>query len=507
MVIDFDDAEEPPEKKPEAEVVEVTFALDQVRAKCEKDFNFFSGLAIPEVMTYAFPLYYIALWQMLATAIEENNRYQIKRVLRYVIGLPRGFCKTTFIKCLLAWLICHGKVHFVLIICATDPLAESFLSDLHNILQSPNIERLYGVWMPAKDRADTKIGVHMRRTLIIKARGSGAAVRGINEDNKRPDFILCDDMQTKENDKSESERNALFDWFVGTLLKTVTQKQSIVIYVGNMYSDECILYKLKINPHWLSLITGCILEDGTSLWPDLFSIDDLYESFIHDESLGKADVWFAEMMNDPVESVDSLLKGPFPTLHMELIPAPDASFLTIDPAGYRISSDDNVITAHYIIDGKGYVAEMDGGIWTPKRTVERGIEMALTHQSSLIGVEGVAYQASLAFWFQHFLTEEKITGIDVVAIKRSTAKSKTQQIRNFIAEIYSKNYYFVRQIDRVKFVYQATAYRISKTKNKDDWLDSPAMGLEVRNQFANRLTVRREAQRITARVVSNNTPF
>jgi len=461
-------------------------------------------------MAYSFPKYYIALWLSLIRAIEENNTTQVKKVLRYCIGLPRGFAKTTFIKCLVAWLICHKMVHFVLIICATDPLAEAFLNDLDTILKSANIEALYGKWVPAKDSADTKKGFYQLRPLIIKARGSGTAVRGINEENRRPDFIICDDMQTKDNDESETDRARLFTWFVGTLLKTVTQRRSIVIYVGNMYSDHCILYLLKINPYWISLITGCILEDGTSLWPELYSVEDLYESFLHDESLGKADIWFAEMMNDPIESANSLLHGPFPKLPFEdLIPAPDASWITIDPAGFRKHSDDNVVAAHYLIDAKNFIAEMDGGVWNPRQTVECSLSMAIRHEAALIAIEAVGYQQTLAYWTRECMKEAKITGIEVVELKRPTNVTKERFIRNFISEIYDSNYYFLREADRAKFVWQATAFRIGRKDNRDDWLDCPAMGLEVRNQFSHMLKVRKDIRTGSkiARVRSNNTPF
>jgi hypothetical protein len=461
-------------------------------------------------MEYAFPLYYVALWLSLVKAMEENNLHQIQKVLRYVIGLPRGFAKTTFLKVLVVWLICHNFTHFVLIICATEPLAQSFLRDVHAILQSTNIEKLYGRWDPVQDSMDTKRGIHRSRVLIIKARGAGTAVRGINEDNKRPDFILCDDMQTKENDKSDTERKELFDWFVGTLLKTVTQKRSIVIYVGNMYSDHCILYLLKVNPHWISLITGCITSDGESLWPEVWPIEDLYESFIVDESLGKADIWFAEMMNDPVESQTSLLKGAFPALpFLEHIPSPDASWITVDPAGYRKNSDDNVVAAHYLIDARHFVAEMDGGIWNPQMTVSSGLSMAVRHESSLIAVESVGYQQSLAYWFRYFMEKEKIQGITVAELKRPTTLSKERFIRNFIAEIYDGNSYFLRDEDRARFVWQATAFRTGKKDNRDDWLDCPAMALEVRNQFAPLLALRKSAGMHggSSRVRSNNTPF
>jgi hypothetical protein len=492
----------------EVEVEQVSVDIGQAKARAQADLNFFSGLCIPDVMQYRFPLYYIALWTLLVRALEDRNKVAVRRVLRYVIGLPRGFCKTTFIKCLIAWLICHGYVRFVLIICATDPLAEAFLSDLHSILQSLNIEALYGKWDPATDSVHTKKGIHQREILIIKARGSGTAVRGINEDNRRPDMIVCDDMQTKENDSSDTDRKNLDNWFFGTLLKTVTQKQSIVLYVGNMYSDHCILYQLKVNPFWTSLITGCILNDGSSLWPELFSIADLYQDFLHDEAAGKADIWFAEMMNDPVESIDGLIQGPFPDFRVPLIAVPDAAFLTVDPAGYRKQADDNVICAHHIINGKGAIMGMRGGIWNPKETVEKGLEDAIKYNAPHIFVEAVAYQASLAFWFNHFIASELVKGISAVPLKRPTNKTKTQFIRNFLQEIYANNYGFADTEARQKFVWQATAYRISRQQNKDDWLDAPAMGVEVRNQHGRMLTVRRSLAHVQrAQVQPNNTPF
>lgn len=481
----------------------------QATERAKVDFNFFAGLCLPShIMRFPFPDYYVALWVMLVQAIDAKDPKQIEKIVQFVIGLPRGFIKTTFLKVLVCWLVVHDKFEFFLIICATEPLSESFLTDIQAMLQCENIESLYGTWDPAVDNSDTKKGVYHRHFLVIKARGAGSAVRGINEGNRRPQFILCDDMQTKENDESETDRERLMTWFVGTLLKTVDQTFAVAVYVGNMYSDHCILYKLKHDPYWISLITGAILEDGTSLWPELFSIEALYQSFKRDESLGKADIWFAEIMNDPIEAATSLLtQGPLPVEIITYIPAPDASFITVDPAGFRKNSDDNVITAHYLVDKDNLIAEMDGGIWTPQQTVENTIVMAVRHESSLIAVEEVGYQQALLFWIDHFLKEEKIEGIEVVPLKRGTGKSKEQHIRLFIAELYAKSTKFLRPQDRAKFTFQATAYRTGKSNNKDDWMDSPSMGITVRNLYSHLLSVRRTAQTKSHGVVVNNTPF
>jgi len=490
-----------------SEPISIEVDVNQAVKRCAIDFNFFAGLCLTNIMRFRFPDYYVALWVMLVKALEDGSPERMKKVIKYAIGLPRGFIKTTFLKVLVCWLVVHDKLEFILIICATEPLSEAFLSDVNMMLQSENIENLFGRWDPAVDNADTKKGVYRHHLLILKARGAGSAVRGVNEGNRRPQFILCDDMQTKENDESETDRERLMTWFVGTLLKTVDQFFATVFYVGNMYSDHCILYKLKKDQYWISLITGAILEDGTSLWPELYSIEDLYNGFLADESLGRADIWFAEIMNDPIEAATSLLiHGPLPADSHLLIPAPDASFITVDPAGFRKNSDDNVISAHYITDNKCAIAEMDGGIWNPQETVKNTISMAVRHESALIGVEEVGYQQSLMFWIEHFLTEEKITGINVVPLKRGTGKSKEQHIRLFIKELYEKSYTFLRPQDRARFTWQATAYRTGKNNNKDDWMDSAAMGITIRNMYSHMLTIRRHIKS-NSRVLGNNTPF
>jgi len=490
-----------------SEINDVAVSSDAARSRCSSDFNFFAGLCIPDIFLYAFPEYYIALFSVLHAGITDT---ELIKVLRYAIGLPRGYIKTTYLKVLISWLVVFDKTNFVLIVCATEPHAENFLDDVSNILSSPNIEAIFGKWKDnlVTDNRGLKKALYHKRVIILRAIGAGTAARGINIDNKRPDVVCCDDMQTKENDDSDTDREVLFDWFVGTLLKAINRHRAIIMYVGNMYSDHCILYRLKQNPFWISLITGGILETGEPLWPELQSLSDLHEDFKHDESLGKANIWFAEIMNDPVESADGFIRGPFPLSPFDsFIPEPTASFITLDPAGFRKQSDDNVVTAHYIIDGKGYIAEMDGGIWDPGITCQNTIALALRHNANLIAIEDVGYQQSLQYWMTRTLKEEKIEGINVVPLNRGV-KAKEYHIRLFIKEIYGEEYYFLRDTDRQRFTWQATAYRLGKKKNRDDWLDSPSMGLEVRNTYWPLLSVREHQQLGSQfRVQANNTPF
>lgn len=493
------------EEKP-FEVVEVQADPAIAYARGKDDFNFFAGLLIPQVMEFDFPPFYLGLFFLLKNRSPEK----IGRILRFALGLPRGHAKTTFIKILIAWLIVYDKISFAVIICANDELAEELISDVNDMLCSENCTLVYGDWgkQLTTDNRSLKKAQYHSRDIILAAKGAGSATRGLNIKHRRPDLIFCDDAQTKECDDSPTERIKFRSWLVATFKIIAPRGDRLIIYVGNMYSEECVLYQLKENKSWVSLITGAIKEDGQPLWPELHPLEELMESYFHDEELGEADVWFAEVMNDPVSRSTALLTGqlPEPSKDYELT-VPDGVFLTIDPAGFRDISDDNVIAVHYVIEGKGSVAEVDAGIKDPEQLIIRALQLAYEHGASLIGIEEVGYQQTLLFWVRKYLMDSQINGIEVVPLKPRN-RTKESRIRLFIAELYSQNYHLFASV-RAAFVWQAMKYKIGKKKNKDDLLDACAYGLDVRTEYwhlvKNLRTMHRFIQ--SAGVVHNNTPF
>lgn len=488
------------------ETNEVNADVSEAYERGKTDINFFAGLLLPAVMVSALPSFYIATFQILVTRKPE----QLNKILRFALGLPRGHAKTTFIKIIIAWLIVYDKVSFSVVVCANDDLAEALIADISEALGSSNCEAVYGKWESqlSTDSKGEKKALYHGRAVILKAKGAGSALRGINIKHKRPDLIFFDDAQTKECDLSPTERVKFRSWLVATFKIIAPTGNRLIIYVGNMYSEECILYQLKNNSSWVSLVTGAILENGEPLWPELHSLESLMESYFHDEALGEADVWFAEVMNDPISRAVSLLHDMLPSSDMGAEEVPDGVFITVDPAGFREVSDDNVIVVHYVFDGKGHIAAIDAGIKDPEQLIIRTLQLAIQHGASLIGVEDVAYQQTLLFWFSKYLSEYKVSGIEIVPLKPK-GRSKEGRIRLFIAELYARNYSLFETIKSV-FVWQAMKYKIGKKENKDDILDACAYGLDVRNDYWHLVKNMKQAGKwlITdANVVSNNTPF
>lgn len=483
-----------------------------VRERAAVDFDFFAGLALPSVMYVALPPFYIAAANLLIKNARDVDR--LEAVIRFALGLPRGFIKTTFIKVLLAYFIVHDLSEFAMAIASTEFHAENIIADVDSILSSPNMVRVYGNWNNKEhillDSKSVKQRYYHNRVVTLVGLGAGSSLRGINIDNRRPDFLLCDDMQTAENDKSETESKNLFDWFIGTLLKAINLKWCMAIYIGNMYSENCILFKLKNHPQWKSLITGCILSDGASLWPELHNVESLYDSYTHDEILGKAAIWFAEMMNDPIQSKVSPLTGPIPDCPYGTDTNLDGVFLIIDPAGFRRVSDENVLCVHGVVDQKGLILEMVSGQFNPEQVIKEAITLVLKWNIPLVGIEATGYQQTLQFWVEKYFKEYGLLDSTIVIPLETRKRSKDSRIMVFFQESQSGNYFFTRVQDRQRVVYQAMQYKVGKKNNKDDLLDACAYGLDVRQDYWEqiRMIVRPQTDASSkAAVVLNNTPF
>lgn len=489
------------------ETVIVGTSIEDAKARGRHDINFFAGLALPDVSTSALPAFYIACFQL----VVKRDIVSIGKILRFALGLPRGHAKTTFIKILIAWLIAYGYSTYVLIVCATEPNAENIVADVSNIMASPNMEAVYGLWHANLyvDNTVKKQCMYNGVPITLMAKGAMTAVRGVNINNERPDTIICDDMQTKENDASPASAKELKSWFVSTLLKTIeTKGNRLVIYVGNMYSDTCILKQLQESRSWISLITGAILANGEPLWPELHSLESLLESFLHDEELGEGDSWFAEIMNDPKSSTNTLLPKELPVVPPINTNA-DGVFITIDPAGFRDSSDDNVIVVHEVHDGVGYIVKTDAGQYNPKELISLAFQRAFEYGASMIGVESVGYQMTLKFWIEYFINALDITGIHVVELKPH-GRTKESRIKLFIQELYVGAYGHANPTERSLFIYQAMAYRIGKKKNRDDILDAQAYGVDVRKEYWHLISNNLSNKKLNsnnAKVVEDNTPF
>jgi hypothetical protein len=453
-----------------------SFDREEVIKRAKEDLNFLAALCMPGVFTLLFPAIHLALWALMI------EKVSLEGFFRLLLALPRGHAKTTLVKLFVLYCVLFTDRNFILIICASAPKAEAFLSDVADMLSEPNIINIFGNWQLAAEtnNTTTKVFSFLGREIVLMAAGQGS-IRGINIKHRRPDLIIFDDVQDKENAESETESKKLLNWIQATAMKLRSPHRCFFIYIGNKYkvSGECvcILERMQQNPLWTSIVTGAFLSDGEPLWPELHSRESLLEEFQNDFNMGVPEIFLAEIMNDTEANFNALIdvsKIPMSPFDDDEILC-QGRFVTIDVATNKIGADDTAIALHGIYPTdkgeKTCVEDLDEGSLSPKETIEKALNFCFSRGATVIGVESTAYQYSLLFWFDFFAKELGVEGIQFVEIKHHGKKNA--RLIGYLKQLLKGESYLGRKV-RAKVFSQALAFKPNKTNNRDDILDTAA---------------------------------
>lgn len=448
---------------------EVQVDPNSIISTMKLDLNTLGAVATPEDYKFPYPEFYQYLFTTLMEAVIKDRDFS-----QYAVGLPRGFAKTTWLKLLVIAFILFTRKRFILIVLSTERMAENFIADVEDILSSDNIVSLFGDWK-ANSTKDTKTDKEFSlagRKIKLTGLGAGSSLRGIVRNNQRPDVQLMDDIQTREDAESEILSDKLFNWMLGTLLYTRSPFGCQHIFIGNMYpTPHCILKKLRDSPDWLSFITGAILQDGSSLWPELHPVDLLYAELNSALRMGKSEIFMSEKMNDP----SIIPKTAFDSTKVKVFtPAGEVhsgSFIIIDPSGMKSKSDKTAIGYFEIYEGKPHLRFLVKEILTPKQTILTSLNLCNKYSCSLIVVEDVAYQSTLLFWFQEVIKilSHSVSNISMQPINPGGV-SKNSRIVKLFPKLLAGEITLDATLATIVF---SLVYKFDprKTNNEDDVLD------------------------------------
>lgn len=467
---------------------EFQFATSEVKAYAETDMDFFGGLVLPEVVTMKFPNWYAWLWGRLTETLHKTRDFS-----KFAIGLPRGHGKTMVIKLLIVYAILFTQKRYILVIGANISKAKAIISDVCDMLDSANVQDVFGNWryQIETDTQELKKFTFMGRSIILEAAGQGTAIRGSNHKNSRPDLMIFDDSQTKECAESVTEAKSYQQWFIGTALKAKSPLSCTFIYIGNMYKDielhpgsgvyACMLRNLQRSSSWVSLIVGGILADGSALWEELQPLDQLLSELADDTQLGQADIFYAEVLNDPTTKTSYYFdSNKLVTRVDNLHEQHQGNFIIIDPATSKQTPDQITINYFEIYNNVPVSIEIISGKFSSPETVYKTLELAQRRGCSLICPESNAYQYALGEWITFCCAQLGITGIVVQPIYSS--KGKVSKLLGLITSL-MKGEVHASQATRAAIIAEAQAFDPTKHDNVDDLLDTLHMGQEVAGKY------------------------
>lgn len=461
----------PPEVAEEREVFEVTeasFDAQEIQRLAKVSLDFLAGMAMPTVFKYFYPPVFLSVWGMLTTYSQK-----IRDFSQLALGLPRGFGKTTLVKLFVLWCILFTDKKFILIISSTATLAENFLSDVVDMLDEPNIKKVFGDWRLGleKDTQSIKKFGFRGRNIILAGLGAGTSLRGLNLKNERPEVMVFEDIQTRECADSAVQSDTLERWMIGTAMKAKSPSGCLFIFVANMYpTKHSLLRKLKHNSSWTKFIAGGILHDGTSLWEDLQPIKQLEAEFRNDLEMGHPEIFYAEVLNDENASSNHLIDlSLLPSLPYESGDICQGNFIVIDPSAAKQNSDNVAIGYFEVYDSYPVLVSLVNKRLSPGDTIATALQIALEKNCRLIAIESVAYQSTLAYWFQFICQQRGIFGVEAVEIYPG-GYSKNSRILTML-KAYSAGELFVSTDCKPEVHLQITQWNPLKKDNVDDVLD------------------------------------
>lgn len=404
--------------------------------------------------------------------------------------IPRGFSKTTIVNAASLFLIIFKMVGFVLYISESSPHAEMQLQNIKTQLSdNEKITTLWGDFAPSRNAAlkwrddyiETLNGV------TAAARGRGGQIRGLIRNGKRPDLIVCDDIEDEESVKTVEQRKKARKWLLGTV-KPALKKIGIhgrMIMMGTALAPDALLMNLKNDPTFLSIIFGAIDRDGEALWADNMSLDALEktkQSFILGGELGSYYLEYHSL----VRTDDTAL---FDSSHFRYQAMTRDDFvgvsLVCDPAISTSAEADFCSFGVVGIDARGRCQVLDIFMkrgMDPREQIDKFFELNHFWRPTHRGVEANAYQKSLIFQIKADMFEKsRQYGAEVYfPITAITNKAKkAERIRGILAPRYRSGY-IVHQRRFPELEQQLLDY----PGKHDDGPDVIAMCIQLLDPFA-----------------------
>ena len=190
---------------------------------------------------------------------------------KVAIAAPRAHAKSTAIThAFILAMVCFKIKKFVLLVSDTEGQAAEFLGDIKSELTGNNdLRATFNIKNVLKD-TETNIIVQFADggKFRIVAKGSMQKVRGLKWGGKRPDLIVCDDIENDELVMNSERRDKFQRWFMNALMPCGSDTCWVRV-VGTILHLDSMLQRLLEAKTWKHLFYEAHNPDFSEiLWPE-----------------------------------------------------------------------------------------------------------------------------------------------------------------------------------------------------------------------------------------------
>jgi predicted phage terminase large subunit-like protein len=403
---------------------------------------------------------------------------------------PRGHAKSTAITHAygLANLLFRKASH-LMIVSSSEGQSVQFLNDIKmELLENEDLRELFGVDKFLKEN-EKEIVVQMkdRHRFRVVAKGAGQRLRGGKWMGKRPDLIICDDLEDDEIVMNQERRRKFKTWFNAALLPMLSKHGKMRV-VGTILHLDSLLENLLSNDGWLSKRFAAHNEDYSEiLWPEQYPRERLERLYANAVSMGMPEVYYQEYLNVPIDPHNAYFKETdFLAIPDDLWEKPRIYYAAADFAISSNSRADRTVITVGGVDADGYlnIEHVAIGRWDSKEIIDEILAVQARYDVDIFTFEAGAIEKALGPYLE---TEMLKRGVYVNINKETPVKDKEQRAQSFRARMRAGGVRFDKDTPWYEELHQEL---LSFPRGKhDDIVDSLAwLGLTL-NKFAQAPTI------------------
>lgn len=201
---------------------------------------------------------------------------------------------------------------YVILIGSTEEAATEQLSNIADELRNnDDLIRDFGISGFERDsNSDVICVMDDGHTFRILARGAEQRIRGRLWKGKRPNLMVCDDLEDDEQVESKERRGKFRRWFFRAAKQALSKRGRLRVH-GTILHEDSLLARLQRSETWTSLFYKAhrTFDDFEEiLWPERWSERELRarrQEFIDD---GDAAGYSQEFLNDPQDNAEAYLR-------------------------------------------------------------------------------------------------------------------------------------------------------------------------------------------------------
>ena len=355
---------------------------------------------------------------------------------KVAIAAPRLHAKSTSITHTYTLMMLLSRVkRFCLIVSSTESLAIEFLGDIKAELEENEpLRQKFGVKKFLKEK-ETNVVCLMNNgdKFRIQVKGSEQKVRGLKWRGKRPDLIICDDLEGDEQVMNPERREKFRLWFMNALIPCGSDTCWVRI-VGTILHLDSMLNRLLSDKTWKTKLYQAV--DGNFkniLWPEKFSEERLREIRAGFEAQNNLEGWSQEYLNQPVAAGNTYFNkdyffdferdgsGNWIKPNLEYFAAADFAISEREKADYTV-----IMVAGVDPDGYIHIVDVRRGRWDTEAIVAELISVQKMHEPHIFTFEDGQISKSLG----PYLNKEAFRlGVNMNVFLKTPTKSKTMRGR------------------------------------------------------------------------------